>query len=193
LIFLSFSIPQKIQEGIYEYKSGFFYEKIELKKNFKFKYEYHTEFIQSNLVGNYRIKGDSLILDSSPQRDKIIVKESLKGNLNRVRFSVTDKKGVPMNYHLYIITKSNDTIILKDQFIKSKLKCGDLKSFYIFDTKGLKSPTYDVVGLRTNYFEVQFETNRVLDNEIWVIDNNRIYPKGLNGEKQNYCLTKRIE
>jgi len=193
ILLLSFSFLAKNKKGIYEYNGEFFNEKIELGKDFKFKHEYRTEFLQMSLEGNYRIKGDSLILDSSPQRDKILVKERSKGKLNTHRFRVVDKTGYPINYQLYLITKNHDTITLKNQYIESKLTIKDLKSFYIYDTKGLKSPTYNVVGLRTNYFEIQFETNRVLDNEVWRIKDNQISPLGMSGEKQNYFLTKQTE
>ena len=192
ILLLSFSVPKNNQEGIYEYKTRYFNEKIELGIDYKFQYEYRKEFIQFNIDGNYRIKGDSLILDSSPQRDKIIVKESSKGNLKTIRFKVTDKIGSPLNYKLSLITRDNDTITLINQYFESKLKIKNLKSFYIYDTKGLKSPTYDIVGLRTNYFEIQFETKRVFDNEVWKIKNDKITPKGLNGEIQKYFLTKQI-
>jgi hypothetical protein len=193
ILLLSFSFPNKNKKEIYEYNGEFFNEKIELGEDYKFKHEYRTEFLQIYLKGNYRIKGDSLILDSSPQRDKIIVRESSKGRLNTHKFKVVDKTSNPINYQLHLISKNHDTITLKNQYIESKLTVKDLKSFYIYDTKGLKSPTYNIVGLRTNYFEIQFETNRVLDNEVWRINEDQIFPLGMNGEKQNYFLTKQAE
>jgi len=191
ILLTSFTIQLKTHEGVYEYKADKFYESIELGKDFNFKYEYHFHSLSYSLEGDYSIKGDSLILDSNPQRDKIIVREYKKGNKNNVRFCVTDKLGTPINYTLYAINKENDTITLSNQWHKSKLKNKELESFYIIDSKGLKTPLYNIEGEKTNYFEVQMETVRVLDNEVWKIKDNSILPKGMNSKNQNYFLNKR--
>lgn len=187
---LSFKIKSNLHEGVYEYKSGNFYESIELKANYKFEYNYRLNPISYSLEGNYRIKGDSLILNSSPQRDKIIVRESKKGNKKNFRFCVVDKLGVPFNYTLYAITKENDTITLTNQWKNSKIKNIPIRSFYIVDSKGLKTPTYLIQGTNTNHFEIIMETKRVMDNEIWKIKDNIITPIGMNGEYQPYSLKK---
>lgn len=187
---LSFKVQSNLNEGVYEYKSGNFYESIKLNANYKFEYSYRLNPISYSLEGNYRIKGDSLILDSSPQRDKIIVRESKKGNKRNFRFCVADKLGVPFNYTLYAITKENDTITLANQWENSKIKNTAIRSFYIVDSKGLKTPTYLIQGTNTNHFEIIMETKRVMDNEVWKIKEDIITPIGNNGEYQPYTLKK---
>jgi hypothetical protein len=178
--------------GIYTYSRENFHETLKLNENFTFKYNLSIHFIKQEVSGNYVIVGDSLVLNSFPQRDKIIVKESLKGNLNNKKFIVNDKDGHPFNYQLFLINKNNDTTIVKNQNFKSKIKIDHLNKFYIIDSKGLKSPTYSLKGTNTNYFDVQFETYRVFESEKWIIDekNKKIKPIGLNGKYQNYHLTK---
>lgn len=186
----SFTVQSNLYEGIYEYKSDEFYERIELDKDFRFKYNFRFHSISFSLEGNYRVKGDSLILDSNPQRDKLIVIERKRGNINNVKFCVKDKSGESFNYTLYAIDKDNDTIALSNQWSTSKLKDKKIDSFYIVDSKGLRTPLYKIKGTKTNYFDVQMETIRVLDNEIWQIHGNSISPKGMNGENQDYVLIK---
>lgn len=186
----SFTIQSNLYEGIYEYKSDKFYERIELDKDFRFKYDFRLHSINYSLEGNYRVKGDSLILDSNPQRDKVIVKERKKGKKNNIRFCVKDKLGESFNYTLYVINKLNDTIALSNQWSNSKLKDKKIESFYIVDSKGLRTPLYKIKGTQTNYFEVQMETIRVLDNEVWQIRDSSILPKGMNGKNQTYVLNK---
>lgn len=186
----SFAFQSNPYEGIYEYKSNNFYERIELGKDFRFKYNYHFHSVAYSLQGNYRIKGDSLILDSNPQRDKIIVKEHKKGNKNKTRFCVKDKLGESFNYTLYAINTQDDTITLSNQWSKSKLIDEKIESFYIVDSKGLRTPSYEIKGTRTNSFEVQMETTRVMDNEVWQITGNSISLKGMNGKNQSYKLEK---
>ena len=186
----SFTIQSNLYEGTYKYKSDKFFERIKLDKDFRFKYDYRLHSISYSLEGNYRVKGDSLILDSSPQRDKVIVKERKKGNKNNIKFCVIDKLGESFNYTLYAINKVNDTITLSNQWSSSKLKDIKIESFYIVDSKGLRTPLYNIKGKRTNYFEVQMETIRVLDNEVWQITGNSIKPRGMNGKNQSYKLDK---
>jgi hypothetical protein len=176
--------------GKYLYKSKNYYESIDLKNNKQFIYNYKNEFISYEIKGNYKINSDSLILDSNPQRDKIIVKEKNSGNKNSNLIIVKDKDGNTLTYHIYLILLDDKVICLKDQWEKSKIKNQTIKGFYIVDTKGLKSPTYLKKGKFSNYFEVQFETKRVFENETWHLEKDKIKPIGMDGEYQNYYLEK---
>jgi hypothetical protein len=176
--------------GNYSYKNDRYYESIELKEGNKFTYFTKQEFINYEIRGNYTIQGDSLVLNSSPQRDKIIVQESKKGSQKCNVIVVTDKMGIDIHYNLFLILDDNIEIKLANQWEKSKIRDQKIKGFYIIDTKGLKSPIYFKKGKSSNYFKVQLETNRVFDNETWYLNNNKIKPKGLNGEFQNYVLEK---
>lgn len=176
--------------GKYTYKSRNYYESIDLKNNKQFIYNYKNEFISYEIKGNYKISSDSLVLDSYPQRDKIIVKELNKGNKKNNLIIVKDKNGNALTYHIYLILLDDKVICLKDQWEKSKIKNQIVKGFYIVDTKGLKSPTYLKKGKFSNHFEVQFETKRVFENESWYLGIDKIQPIGMDGEYQNYYLEK---
>ena len=83
-----------ITSVIHSYKSDRFYERITLGKDFKFKYDFHWHNISYSLNGNYRVKGDSLILDSNPQRDKLIVKALVNNNIKKVYDIGGDRGGL---------------------------------------------------------------------------------------------------
>ncbi|TRX34901.1 hypothetical protein [Flavobacterium restrictum] len=189
-IVLSLSINKDTYLGKYIYKSRNYYESIDLKDNNQFIYSYKNEFINYEIKGNYKINSDSLILDSNPQRDKIIVKEKNRGNKNSNLIIVKDKEGNNLTYHIYLVLVDDKVICLKDQWEKSKIKNQTIKGFYLVDTKGLKSPTYLKKGKFSNHFEVQFETKRVFENETWHLEKDKIKPIGMDGEYQNYYLEK---
>lgn len=149
------------------------------------------EFFRQEINGNYVIVGDSLILNSIPQRDKINVNEKFQKSKNNT-FKVTDKSGHLIVYHLTITTEKNEVIEFKDCFDIIKTDDFNIKSFRITDTKGLKSPEYLIEGLNSNYFEIKLEHIRVFESEKWFIDNElkRIKPIGANGKYQDYYLKK---
>lgn len=183
-------IQDENQLGKYSYTSNRFYESIELKKENKFIYFSKQEFINYEITGNYHVNGDTLTLDSNPQKDKLIVKETNKGRQGNFTFVVTDKMDNPIHYSIHLILIDNSEVSLKEQWQKSKIKNSKIKAFYIIDSKGLKSPKYHIKGEFSNFFKVWFEPNRVFENERWYINNNKIKPKGLNGEFQSYFLEK---
>ncbi|KIX21484.1 hypothetical protein SY27_07190 [Flavobacterium sp. 316] len=186
----SLSINEENYAGQYSFKSRNYYESINLKESRQFIYNYKNEFISYEIKGNYRISNDSLVLDSNPQRDKIIIKEYNEGNKKNSLIIVKDKEGNILTYHIYIILLDDKVICLRDQWDKTKIKNQTIKGFYIVDTKGLQSPTYFKKGKFSNNFEVQFETKRVFENEIWIIEKDKIKPIGMDGEYQNYYLEK---
>jgi len=190
LVVFSSLTTKEYYEGTYLYNSLNFHEEITLLNNGKFIYSCKNEFLRTNIEGNYHIYNDSLFLDSYPQRDKLLVNEQSKGKKNTVYFDVKDKNGTPIHYTLYLLLENNTVFTIENQWDKTKVKDKKIKGFYIVDKKGLRSPTYYNKGLFSNCFKVNFETNRVFENEIWVFENNKLKPKGLNGVYQGYYLTK---
>ena len=83
---LNYQIGEK-----YAYKSERFYECLELNANNRFIYQVRDEFMKYTIEGNYILIRDSIILNSSPQREKMIVVESKTKHINKLTFSVTDK------------------------------------------------------------------------------------------------------
>jgi hypothetical protein len=189
IFFTSFALENNI--GKYEYQSTNFRESIELLKNQTFVYECSLPFSNYQIKGSYYLIGDSLILNSSPQKDKIIVREQNSGKFENKVFKITDKKGQLLTFHLYITLNDNSVIFFRDCFEKIKFKSKPIKSFHIINTIGLKSPEYVLEGKSTNCFEVQFENIRVFDNEKWHLIENKIQPKGFDGKAQNYFLIKK--
>jgi len=188
ILILSFNLKDSF--GKYEYRNRHVYESIELLDNHAFIYKLQQEFLNYTIKGNYHLLGDSLVLDSSPQKDKIIVREEIRGKFENKTFYVTDKRGDLITFHLYVTFNNGSEKTFKDCFEKVKFKSKSIKSFYVINTSGITSPEYKIDGKNTNTFNIQFETTRVFDNEHWVLKENKIIPRGVNGKLQDYFLTK---
>lgn len=187
LTILSFNSESKI----YTYSVSHFSESIELSENNRFQYSAKMHMMgKMEIEGSYYILNDTLYLNSIPQRDKILVEESKskKRNDRYFYFNVKSKAGSLLIYHLHLRLENGKEIIYRDQFQNTRINSEKFVSFYIVDTKGLKSPTYIIEGLHTNIFNVQFETHRVFENESWILKNDSIIPRGLDGEFQKYSL-----
>lgn len=182
---LSFSQESKLRE--YSYKAPHYYESINLLKDGTFKYYKKTEFLKEEIFGNWQLRNDTiLVLDSNPQRSRLVVDESLKRK-KKIVFYVRDSQGNPFNYYLYTVYNQNDTIIYKDQFEKTIVK-NRPSAFYIISSEGLRSPVYDLKGKKSNFFDIRFERQRTFENEQWKFNGNKIIPLGLDGKYSNYQL-----
>lgn len=177
--------------GVYTYQSLNYKGRLELKENNQFLYSEKNEYYNFEVKGSYFTNGDTLILNSVPQKDKLLVYEKYI-NRQKLIFNVKNKLDkYPLTYHLYIITENDSLIELREQWDKSKLDYMKIKSFYIIDYKGLKSPLYYVKGKHSNYFEVFFEPTRVFENEVWLFNADReIIHKGLDEEYRKFTLKK---
>lgn len=187
IILLFCNQDSKIKLGTYSYQINQYYEAITLEEHNTFIYKLRINFFNLETKGKYYIQNDSIILNSSPQKDRMIVYEDYKKYKKTSIFDVYDKNRHRITYHIYVTTRDNKVIELRDQWGKTKVNVDNVKSFYIKDTKGLSSPIYNIIG-QTNYFEVYFETKRVFENESWLIKDNKIIPKSFNGYFQNYNL-----
>ncbi|PSL43314.1 hypothetical protein CLV51_1083 [Chitinophaga niastensis] len=190
LLLLSAPIySQNASSSIYQYKSSHYYESIDLLNDGTFKYYQKTEFTKSEINGNWQLRHDSiLVLDSSPQKTKLKVSESYKKN-RKVTFRIRDMKNDLIYYNIYLLTNEGDSLVFKDQFDKTTAT-GKFSSFYIVDTKGLHSPVYNINGVRTNFFDISVEQQRVFENEHWKHCDQYIVPLGLNGKYSDYKLVK---
>ena len=176
--------------GKYEYNTRWFHESIELLENQTFIYQRKEEFLNYKIKGNYHITGDSLVLDSYPQKEKIIVREKLEGEFENKTFYVTDKRGDLITFHLYLTLNDNSKKVFRDCFEKIEFTSDPIKSFSIVNTSGITTPEYKIEGKYTNTFIIQIETKRVFENEKWLLKNNKISPRGPDGKIQEYFLTK---
>ncbi len=192
LVAISFKALSQNNEiaGEYFYSAQFYYESISLSPNGQFKWKVNTEFLKLEANGNWQLRSDSLILDSSPQKDKMLVWESRPNDSKQTMIYVTDKMKAPINYTLYAITSAGDTVVYRDQFKKTTLNF-KIKGFYLVDSKSLHSPTYYLTGKSTNRLDILFETKRLFENESWAIVNGFIIPRGTDGTIQKYKLTKK--
>lgn len=142
-------------------------------------------------TGNWFQRDSCLILDSHPQKDRLLVWESYKKKSKGFKIDVKEKNNkLCMYYHLTVISSNNDTIVFRDQYDKTILKEQPM-SFWITNTLGVNSPEYKVKSLWTNIFDVLFEESRVFENEDWIIiDQNKIRPRYLDGKFYKYFLER---
>lgn len=177
----------------YNRKEGpLFDESITLYRNGTFKYVLKMDMgVSFENTGNWQQRDSSLILDSSPQKEKIIVWESYERKLQKTKFKIISKdSGIPMYYHLVAILPNRDTLIFKDQYIETTIRERPI-SFWIINTAGLKSSEYKIKSIEANSFKALFENNRVFENEDWlIVDDNKIRPRGLDGDFHGYYLEK---
>ena len=172
-------------------ENGYFKESIQLKENNKFIYHMSMHMMgHSEIQGNYTIIGDSLRLDSYPQRDKIMVFESFKGNKKKSVFEITNKHGYFVNCKLHLLFKDGTTSEVWAEVGTTEIVSRSIKSFYLVATNGITSPVYTIEGSNTNYFKVLFETIRIFENEVWLIKDDKIVPRGGDGTIQTYRLSK---
>lgn len=183
--------------GKYEYKANHYWEYINLKENnmFEFQSVRHMSGVEK-VSGRYIISGDSLILNSVPQREKIIVKEKyLRKNRNNYSFNITDRSDFFVQNNLNLNLSFDDGTVQSIQipFGEFNVKCiKKIKSFYIGNI-GLKFPNYNLKSDVTNTFDVKLEFKRIFDNEIWLFEEGKIKPIGVDGQYQKYFLVKSIE
>jgi hypothetical protein len=189
LLFSVSAFSQNTSNSVYSYKSSHYYESINLSKDGTFGYYQKTEFTKIEVKGNWQLRSDSiLVLDSRPQKSKLIVFESYKKNRKTI-FCVRNMKDNLIYYSIFLISNKGDTAAYKEQFDKTVAE-GKFSSFYILDSKGLQSPIYEIQGTRTNFFDIKFEEQRVFENEYWKYYGHYIIPLGFDNKYANYKLVK---
>lgn len=151
------------KKDVFIYKAPHYYESIDLLENGSFFYYSKSEFIKTEIKGNWQLRSDSiLVLDSRPQRSKITVLESRKRSKKNT-FQIRNTDNHKIHYNLYLITKNNDTLEFKNQFDRTVV-LGEFSSFYVVDTKGQYSPIYKILGSGSNTFDIMIEEKRVFEN-----------------------------
>ncbi|MGP1626279.1 hypothetical protein [Prevotella koreensis] len=177
------------KKDVFTYKTPHYYESIELLENGSFVYYSRSEFIKTEVKGNWQLRDDSiLVLYSRPQRSRITVFESRKRS-KKSTFQIRNTDNHHIHYNLYLITIENDTLEYKDQFDKTAV-LGNFSSFYVVDTKGQYYPTYKILGSRSNIFYIMIEEKRVFENEYWKYYGEYLVPLGIDGKYSNYKLVK---
>lgn len=183
--------------GKYEYKTNHYWECINLKGNniFEFQSGHYMSGVEK-VSGRFIINGDSLILNSLPQREKIIVNEKyIRKNRDNYSFNIKDRSDFFVQNNLNLNLSFDDGTIESIQIpfgkfnVKTKKR---IKSFYVGNI-GLKFPIYYLKSDVTNTFDVKLDFKRIFDNEIWLFDEGKIKPIGIDGEYQKYFLVKASE
>ena len=177
------------KKDVFTYKAPHYYESIDLLENGSFVYQSKSEFIKTEIEGNWQLRNDSiLVLDSRPQRSKITVFESQKRS-KKSTFQIRNTDNHQIHYNLYLITNDNDTLEFKNQFDKTVV-LGEFSSFYVVDTKGQYTSIYKILGSRSNIFDIMIEEKRVFENEYWKYYGKYIVPLGIDGKYSSYKLVK---
>ena len=176
-------------QGIYINKNleNVVFDSLILLNNHTFKFYYLRKKCMTigSVEGYYCLNGDTLILNSTPQRyDIIIIPRPKKNNKKldfKTYFKVRDEFRLPFSYSLFAITHDNDTLKFTNQFDMTVIEKQKIRSIYIIPDCGPKTSS---VFLRryANYFEVYVNTDRIMDGEKWIIRNNKI--KYLNPYKE---------
>lgn len=176
----------KFIEGTYSY-----FETITLYSEGSFVYNLISSMgLKNKIQGNWQQRENKLILDSYPQRDKIIIREHYKKKTKGTVLNVEDKNGNKFFYHLYVVLQNGDTLLLRDQIGQTSIN-KKIKSFWIEDTKGLRSRKNMLLSEMTNYVDVIFEIKRIFEDEDWLImPDNKLQPRGLDGNFQDYYLDR---
>jgi hypothetical protein len=166
-------------------------ESIVLKEGGGFEYTMKQEFLKISKKGNWQVRNDSiLVLDSYPQKEKLIVFESYRRKYSgRTKIVVRNKRREKMFFQLTVFKHDGSSLTLNDQWDSSIID-GQVKSFSVVDTKGLSSPIYEIISDVTNHFEAFLEISRVFENEEWIILPEKIRPIGMDGKYVKYYLKK---
>lgn len=178
-----------IDNGLYVYKTNYFYESIELNNN-EFTYKSNFHFSNYETKGTFKIFNDSLILNSFQKTDIFDVYEKSNSKKNKLFFKVSRYDKTFFSYDLHLILDDNKEIVLKDQWDTTKIKRCDIKAFYIKDKNSFLSPIYSIKNKSSNFFIINFTGKRVFIDEVWLIKGNSIIPRSQNGIIQSYLLEK---
>jgi hypothetical protein len=189
---------QNPESEMYSYRNRYFTESINLLNNNTFDYIYNTDFLKIKVNGYWIKNGDSLLLNSTPQHDKIIVREQQiekKKNKNKLLFWVVNKDNLPIDYSITLYDENGESIEISNQREKTEFVINKFKvhSFEITDSKALKSPKYIIESKYANNFYIIFEQRRVFDGEVWAFCKEGLIPKLSNGKKADYLLVRSFE
>ncbi|MEL7196338.1 MAG: hypothetical protein AAFZ63_29020 [Bacteroidota bacterium] len=193
LLFIISSLALLLQldfkPGVYHFSNDHIEEEIHLNPDKSFTYTFRGHILNYELEGNWTLTNDSLILNSIPQRDRMLVREHRKGASDKYCFNVSNKKGASIHYKIHLLDFEGNVVTLEDQWRRTKIKPSfRVRAFSIEDSKGLKSPYYIIEGGSSNSFDISFESKRVFEGEVWLIHDDKLMPKLISGELAQYRL-----
>ncbi len=81
----------------------------------------NTEFLQNEIFGNWQLRNDSiLILDSNPQRSRLVVKEHFKKGKKNNFSSVKDFEEISLII-TFMLLKTKETLLLTGIYLRKLL------------------------------------------------------------------------
>jgi hypothetical protein len=190
IVVLNCCYMQQIKHGTYLFKNNKVSEELVLNPDYTFDYSFYRDWLRIYINGSWSVCDDNLILNSIPRKDKMKVKES-KGTNKYYTLNVESMDGREFFYYIFLKWDDGKETIHEDQWGSTKLKKKvKLKSFYIVDSKGLKSPVYEVKDFESRNFDVKVEKQRMFIMEKWKIDGSEITPRMFDGELAKYTLSR---
>jgi hypothetical protein len=176
----------KFESGCYRYMTNTYMEQLLLKDDGSFIYNINDDnSVNIKVKGNWQFRNGEIILNSSPHKRKMFVRTDHNNGDNNI-IQVRTKNNYPIVYNLFLIKQSGDTICHLNQYNRTIL-LEEFESFFISDMRGLYSPVHNN---NSGFVEVFFETDRVIDNEHWVVAPKGIIPIGLSGKYVRYMLER---
>ena len=184
----SLKINSEIIEGVYILGNGVYGNKLVLKENYKFEYNWAGGLLEGKTLGDWKIEEDFIILNSELQpRDEAfknqykILKSEFK-HLDSIQIKVLDENRVPMqNADCYL--KKNDSVIYNitsnSQGIAKlpKMKADSLCvsfSFYDYVSIPLNNFHKDEIILELNQTNQSLEFYQFFTNEKFKYRRNKL-------------------
>lgn len=176
----------------FEFNGARLVESLELSPDSTFKYIYRSEFIRDTIVGIYSMSADSITLTSRNRYEDFKVSEGMGGTRKKCILDFKNYRNESFHYDLFLNYANGEVKRFRSQWGSTEFKEKNVKSFYIIDTRGLKSPVFYFANKRAFKYNIKWSGNRIFQNENWYYDriNGKIVPKGLNKVSQNYFLNK---
>lgn len=195
-----------LQEDTSLFRTNRLFEEIKLYSNGFFEYTSKQNPIQTlrgcQIKGNWKTRGDTLIMDSHPQKSRIneiVYLHKRKRKRKKIRFTVMvkDFQGRQVyDCRLYLINdNSQDTLMLRDKKGIFKIKNKKFSSYYVGGGYGnikssnlpLPSSGYET---RVKKINISFYPYRVFENERWIFTQKGLKSKNSSGDYKPYYLIR---
>ncbi len=172
-----------------------FFEEVEIKSDGSFTYKNRIgSFIRTEVRGNWKLEGNSLILDSPSSFKDLIETIDCPSDINKdlgCYLKVRNQKGQKISYML--IVNGDEKNIIKEQYDNSYIKDVTMfENLQVITTSGLYSKVLDLpsnVDEKKCYQAIVSET-KSFNNEEWLFTKGKINPRGFNGKYTEYYLYK---
>lgn len=175
--------------GAYVYKhdkdSGLYF-KVDFLESGKFKYIFKIDLVSIESEGIYKVSNDSIILNNGINPMEVDESFDSDNDFDEViEFKICafleDDCYYP-NYNIYFVSRE-DTLQYTSQSESIKLdkrRLSRYSSFYILGVYGMQYPTYEFKDRSINQYFVKLNPKISFNDEAWLIEGNKVKPRGLN-------------